>query len=235
MKKKTDPPKGKAEEGGGLLMPILYAALGGIGGFLVILFIGIGIGAFNTQGQVAEQPSAQSSYRGTLPTQKPTRDPAQTPAPEETDGPVETEHDAQTREPSNPPAEPTKAPESTQEMSGQTSPPVSTRAPSRPAQTQKPGPVVSVRPAVPTAPPAQHTQKPAQSGNQGGTGAGDRAAKFAAGQVLATTASNNDDDPVYHTTNCRSAQRIAASDEYWYSSAQDAINDGRRICGNCNR
>ena len=111
MKQKADPPRGKANGGGGLLMPILYAALGGIGGFLVILFIGIGIGAFDTQGQAAVQPSAQPSYRGTLPTQRPTQEPVQTHNPAETGGPAETDPYSQTQAPSVPPADPTDAPQ----------------------------------------------------------------------------------------------------------------------------
>lgn len=111
MKQKADPPKEKADGGGGLLMPILYAALGGIGGFLVILFIGIGIGAFNTQGQTAVQPSVQPSYRGTLPTQRPTQEPVQTQNPAEAGGPAETDPYSQAQAPSNPPADPTDAPQ----------------------------------------------------------------------------------------------------------------------------
>lgn len=109
MKKKAEPPKGKEEEGGGLLVPILYAALGGIGGFLVILFIGVGIGAFDAQGKTAGQPSAQPSYRGTLPTQRPTQEPVQTLGLEQTDSPAETELYSQTQAPSNPPVDPTDA------------------------------------------------------------------------------------------------------------------------------
>lgn len=92
-------------------MPILYAALGGIGGFLVILFIGIGIGAFNTQGQAAAQPPAQPSYRGTLPTQRPTQEPVQTLGQRETDVPAETDPNLQTKDPSDPSVDPTDAPQ----------------------------------------------------------------------------------------------------------------------------
>lgn len=212
---------------GGILLPILYALLGGVGGFLVVLFIGIGIGAFNTQGQVAAQPSAQPSYRGTLPTQKPTRDPVQTPAPEETDGPVETEPDAQTREPSNPPAEPTKAPESTQTPSRQTSPPVSTRAPSRPAQTQNPGPVVSINP---TTQPVRPTQAPAQSGGAGTiqNNDGTYTHDFSGGRMLGTINSDK-----YHCGDCRAAKTIPPENCVWYNSEDEAKADGRSRCGIC--
>ena len=57
--------------------------------------------------------------------------------------------------------------------------------------------------------------------------------KFAKGMVMITTASNNSNDPVYHTKLCRSAKAIQPEDVDWYASAGDAEAAGRRICGNC--
>lgn len=161
-----------------------------------------------------------------VPAPQSTPAPSQAPAPTPTRAPAEAQPpvSAKTQAPATP--LPDKAPVWIQE-------PAAAQTPTRVPATQNPAPVVSIAPA--TQPPAQQTQASALVGNQGSAVSGDRAAKFAAGQVLATLASNNDDDPVYHTRDCRSAQRINTSDEYWYRSAQDAINDGRRICGNCNR
>lgn len=75
--------------------------------------------------------------------------------------------------------------------------------------------------------------QPQPSGTQLSEGTGSR--DFSGGRVLATTASNNNNDPVYHTKNCRSAKKIDTSDEKWYNSAADAEADGRRLCGICAR
>ncbi len=58
---------------------------------------------------------------------------------------------------------------------------------------------------------------------------------FSGGKVLITKASDNNNDPVYHTRDCMAAKKISPSDEYWYDSAKDAEADGRRLCGNCKR
>lgn len=88
-------------------------------------------------------------------------------------------------------------------------------------------PTQSVKPSnsqTPTPTPSNTPQTPA--GN-------DRDSKFASGQVLATTESDNGGDPVYHTKNCMAAQKIDEGSELWYSSEKAAIDNGRRICGNC--
>lgn len=58
---------------------------------------------------------------------------------------------------------------------------------------------------------------------------------FSNGRVLATAASDNGGDPVYHTKDCRSAVKITGNDEIWYDSAEAAQRDGRRVCKNCSR
>lgn len=216
----------------------VLAALGGSVLFMTVVLVAGSI-MFPDSGRsaAADAPPARPSYYGTLPSRAPTREPTPEPtesiAPDDTGalGPAQTPSEAvpDTPVPSQAPAQ-TQPPSRTQAPSI----PVPTRAPTptRGPAAQNPGPVASINP---TAPPTRQTQAPAQAGNQGGAVSGDRTAKFAAGKALATTASNNNNDPVYHTTNCRSAQRIAASDEYWYDSAQAAEAAGRRLCGNCAR
>ena len=97
--------------------------------------------------------------------------------------------------------------------------------------------------AQPTIAPSEKPKAPAASAssnqaNANGGGTPNRetnADKFSAGKVLITTASNNNGKPVYHTKYCSSAQKIAQNDMYWYDSAEDAIADGRKLCGNCSR
>lgn len=103
------------------------------------------------------------------------------------------------------------------------------------APSQSPSPSVapsqSVSPSqseTPASQPVQSSPPQATAGNSG-----DRASRFASGQVLATAESDNGGDPVYHTTDCRAAQKIAVGSELWYSSEQAAKNAGRRICGYC--
>lgn len=109
------------------------------------------------------------------------------------------------------------------------SPAVQSEAPQQNAPEPQQGaqapqqPVTPVQEAHPSAP---ITETPTQT-----TSSNER--DFSGGRVLATTASNNNNDPVYHTRNCASAQRIAKEDEYWYDSAEDAIEDGRRKCKRC--
>ncbi len=77
--------------------------------------------------------------------------------------------------------------------------------------------------------PAAQAPKPTTGSN------GSYVHDFSGGRVLITKASNNNNDPVYHTKDCVSARKIASADEYWYDSAKDAENAGRRLCGNCSR
>lgn len=85
--------------------------------------------------------------------------------------------------------------------------------------------------------PAQQTQNQVSSAptatkrNSDGTYTHD----FSGGRVLITTASDNNDDPVYHTEDCQAARLIPPESESWYVSAQAAESDGRRICGYCDK
>lgn len=58
---------------------------------------------------------------------------------------------------------------------------------------------------------------------------------FSGGRVLITKASDNNNDPVYHTKYCTSAKKISQIDMYWFNSAEEAKADGRRLCGICAR
>ena len=58
---------------------------------------------------------------------------------------------------------------------------------------------------------------------------------FSGGRVLITTASDNNSDPVYHTTDCTAAQKISAEDAAWFESEDAAKANGRRLCGFCAR
>lgn len=51
----------------GLLMPILYALLAAVGGFTLVMFIGIGARVVNGPPQAATVPSARPSIQDTLP------------------------------------------------------------------------------------------------------------------------------------------------------------------------
>lgn len=228
---------------------IALAILAALGGAIAFMTIALVAGSLlfpeSWERQTAEEPSARPSYHGTLPSKAPTSTPAPShtepleesssePTPEETEEPVQQTSaptGSPSRAPQNPTATATQAPASTNTQA----PPAQTNAPA-PAQTrtpttQNPGPMVSINPV---APPAQQTRSPAQSGSQGGNQA-TNSGGFSNGRVLATTESNNNNDPVYHTTNCRSAQRIPTQNQYWYESAQAAEADGRRLCGNCDR
>ena len=95
---------------------------------------------------------------------------------------------------------------------------------------------VNIDPSSPADPKTQNsgTQFGGSSKPSGNTSnGGSYAENFAAGKVLATTASANKGDPVYHTKYCNAAQKIAPNDMKWYNSAKEAKADHRRICGNC--
>lgn len=62
-----------------------------------------------------------------------------------------------------------------------------------------------------------------------------RDGSFANGNVLITIASDNNNDPVYHTGECQAAQKIAKEDRVWFNSRREAEDDNRRICGYCDR
>lgn len=224
---------------------IALAVLTALGGSVLFMTVVLVAGSImfpdSWRSAAADAPPARPSYYGTLPSRAPAREP--TPEPTESIMPDDTSAPESAQTPYEAvPDTPAPAPSQAQTQTQSPAPsrtqapstPVPTRAPTptRSPAAQNPDPVVSINQ---TAPPTRQTQAPAQARNQGGAVSGDRTAKFAAGKALATTASNNNNDPVYHTTNCRSAQRIAASDEYWYDSAQAAEAAGRRLCGNCAR
>ena len=124
-------------------------------------------------------------------------------------------------------AEPQPDPVPTQETEPQNEP-----EPAKELEAQ-PTTAPSEKPKAPAASTASSNQANA---NGGGTPSREtNADKFSAGKVLITTASNNNGKPVYHTKYCSSAQKIAQNDMYWYDSAEDAIADGRKLCGNCSR
>lgn len=125
--------------------------------------------------------------------------------------------------------------------------PVQNSTPEQAEQPQSTAPV-SESPLKSIQTPAQSTQSPAQTpasntkaspaaqAPKPTTGSnGSYTHDFSGGRVLITKASNNNNDPVYHTKDCVSARKIASADEYWYDSAKDAENAGRRLCGNCSR
>ena len=105
--------------------------------------------------------------------------------------------------------------------------PVPSSAPT-PPQTDSPTP----KPTPESTP--ERTPTPAQSPKESiANGDGTYTHDFFGGRVLISKASDNEGSPVYHTTNCRSAQNILPENAYWYESAQAAKNDGRRLCKNC--
>lgn len=236
-----DKKKKRLMTGTDIALAILTALGGSVLFMTVVLVAGSIMFPDFGRGATADAPSARPSYYGTLPSRAPTQEPASEPtesimpddtsAPEPAQTPSEAVPDTPAPAPSQAPAQ-TQAPAPPRTQAPSTPAPARAPTPTRSPATQNPGPVVSINT---TAPPTRQTQTPAQSGNQVEPVSGDRTAKFSAGKALATTASNNNNDPVYHTTNCRSAQRIAASDEYWYDSAQAAEAAGRRLCGNCAR
>ena len=110
-----------------------------------------------------------------------------------------------------------------------------------PAVTPKPE--TQTRPqASPTLqnPPTQTNNAPVQSAelnqkNNQTNGNDKNAQGFSAGQVLITTASNNNNDPVYHTMDCRTASKILPEDRAWIESEDAAKAEGRRLCGWCSK
>lgn len=199
-----------AKEGGGLLFPILIAAIAGFACFLVVLGVG------GMVSQTASTPTAPPSNRGTLPTQRPSATPVQTkgPIPEKTDAPEET---AQiTRDPSTPPVEPTEA-----QPPAQTNPPEATQTPA----TQNPDPAVSVRPTTPTTPPAKQTPPPAQPSNSGGGGNGTSLSK-----------NSPDSTPVYvsNAGKIHSMSDCSGMRNYTTMTLGEArANANYKFCSNC--
>lgn len=215
--------------GGDILLAVLLALIGGISAFLVILIGGSLLAPDFGKSQTADQPPAVSQpVRGTLPSSAPVF----THTPKPTDPPVEPSDEPepeQTVEPEQQTVEPTAPPSQPPEPAQTQAPtPTQSRAPA-----QNPDPVISINP---TTPPAVPTQAPAQP-NRGTTSNGDGTYThdFSGGRVLITTQSNNNNDPVYHTRDCRSAKIIPPENEFWYASAQAAESANRRLCGNCAR
>lgn len=92
-----------------------------------------------------------------------------------------------------------------------------------------------VSPNQPQAITPSTSKNPSDGTQSSGNGEETYTHDFSGGRVLVTTASNNNNDPVYHTQDCRAAIKISPSDAYWYDSAKDAEAAGRRLCGNCKK
>lgn len=148
----------------------ILAALGGSVLFMTAVLVAGSI-MFPDSGKrvTAEAPSAQPSYRGTLPSRAPTQ--ATTPEPVESYVVGDTDAPGGTQTPSEAVPD-TPAPANSQAAAQNNAPaPAETQAPTTPTRVptptrtpaaQNPGPVSSINP---TAPPARQTQAPAQTGN----------------------------------------------------------------------
>lgn len=210
----------KPDEGGGILIPVLVAAMICVA-LTTTFIVGYGLQYTAEQRAIEPQQSASEAPARSLPTQS--ESPVQTvSAPPEDSEPQRLE-DTEPEE---------SAPEEESQPVASLSPasPPSSADPSvspspSSTQTASPSPTPSAKPSESQA-PSNTPQDPA--GN-------DRESKFASGQVLATTKSNNGGNPVYHTWNCRAAKKIAAESELWYESEQAAIADGRDWCGICSK
>lgn len=214
----------------------ILAALGGSVLFMTAVLVAGSI-MFPDSGKrvTAEAPSAQPSYRGTLPSRAPTQAPTPeavesivpdvTDAPESAQTPSEAVHDAP--EPANSQA---SAQNNTPSPAASKAPaPTTTRAPTpaRAPAAQNPGPVVSINP---TAPPTRQTQAPAQSGNAGTirNNDGTYTHDFSGGKMLGTINSDK-----YHYYDCRAAKTIPPENCVWYNSEEEAKADDRSRCGIC--
>lgn len=207
---------------------------------LAMFIVGMSIDSHNTDGD--------SAVRDNIP-----------PAPSD---PVVSEIEKESLQPNTSPVD-TKTPEPSKESSEVTaiaSEQVSSQETILPVQAESPAPLETQSPATtvptteptetselhnpvvtgpeqPTTSPSQQTPAPTQVGNgqtvpnNDGTYTHD----FSGGRVLATMQSNNNGDPVYHIKDCRAAKIIPPENEYWYESEQAAKNDGRRLCGYCNK
>lgn len=184
------------------------------------------------EGTVDQSPVISEPVRGTLPSSKPTNTPdhgtpeptvattdepsykpTETPAQQPTGEPSQDQPTVQPQQTDTPTAEPTRAPEQTQ-------PPAQTQAPVQPTQE-------------PTPEPTKVQEQPENRTTSNGDGTYKH--NFSDGWVLATTESNNNNDPVYHTKDCQAAKKILPENELWYQSAQAAQEAGRRLCGYCGR
>ena len=143
---------------------------------------------------------------------------------------------------------PVQAPEASQPPPQQ--PPSDTQEPKEdvpqkeePAKTQSTNQAASSTPTPPKSSGSSGSSGSGQSGssisgNQSSavkdetTGNGQTGGSFSSGNVLITTASDNNDDPVYHTMNCRSAKKISEEDKAWLTES-DAKAEDRRLCKWC--
>lgn len=217
--------QGKPDEGGGILIPVLVAAMVCV--VLTTTFI-VGYGLQYT----AEQRAIEAQQSGSVAPARSIPSPSESPvqnisAPPEESEPQRVEDTA---------PEESEPEEGSQPVSPlpSASPPASA-APSvslSPSSTPpaSPSPTPSAKP-----PESQAPASPVQSNTPQTPAGNDRESKFASGQVLATTKSNNGGDPVYHTWNCRAAKKIAEESELWYESEQAAKADGRDWCGICSK
>lgn len=202
----------KPDEGGGILIPVLVAAM--ICVVLTTTFI-VGYGLQYTAEQRAIEMQQSESAAPVRSIPSPSESPVQTvSAPPEPTG-------SEPQQPDD--VEPDKSAPGEDIQSVAPSPSASPSESVAPSAS--PSPTPSVKPSESQAP--SNTQQ-AQAGN-------DRDSKFASGQVLATTESNNNGKPVYHTKNCTAAKKIAEESELWYESEQAAKAAIRDLCGICGR
>lgn len=248
----------KPPQDDGILVPILTALMGGVGLFTLILIGGITFTYLRGPSEVANlgSPPAQTQSEGTRSagsTAQSQTQPEQTPEPAE-DLPEESEPPEEIPPTEAGPEPEAQPPESTPEALPEPVPeqepapePKPQQTPQKPASTSTP----AAKPSSGTAsqstpdtnqivslPPAQtDAQAPASSGNNSAAtqpSAGNLDTNgFSSGQVLITTASDNNKNPVYHTMNCRAAKKISPEDQDWFDSATAAEAAGRKLCGWC--
>lgn len=212
----------KPDEGGGILIPILVAAMVCVA-LTTTFIVGYGLQYTAEQRAIKVQQSESAAPARSLPT--PSESPVQiVSAPLEPTG----------SEPQQP--EDTAPEESAQEGESQpiallpsASPPASAAQPVSPSPSSAPHASPSPTPS------ARLPESQAPSNTPQVPAGNDRDSKFASGQVLATTESDNNGKPVYHTKNCTAAKKIAEESELWYESEQAAKAASRDLCGICGR
>lgn len=238
---KKDKKKKRLLDGSDIVLAIL-AALGGSVAFMTAVAI-VGSIMFPDPGRVtAEAPSAQPSYRGTLPSRAPTKAPEpgiEESAPTETDAPGPTQTPSEAVPDTPAPAQSQAPAQSDPPAPARTQAPAPSRAPtptkaptpmpSRTPAAQNPGPVVSIDP---TAPPARQTQAPAGApGGSGGSGWNTETFSrdnWPQGKFLGSV-----DSDKYHNSNCRGARRIRPENEIWFNSEDEARATNYSRCGYC--
>lgn len=216
-------PQQKTYEGSGVLIPILVAAMVCV--VLTTTFIvGYGLQYTAEQRAIEAQQSESAVPARSMPSSS--ESPVQiVPSP-----PEQTESEPQQPEESEP-----------EEESQTITPPPSASPSASAAQLVSPSPSSAPPESLSPAPSLKPSEsqalasQPVQSNTPKTLTGNDRDSKFANGMVLATTKSNNGGKPVYHTWDCRAAQKVASESELWYESEQAAIADGRDWCGICSK